>query len=94
MGGAVPGRLPTSMRIAAAAQALILLSFGATVATRARMILPRWHAASRKLIWVVVAYTVAGTILNAMTPSYWERVVWLPVVLALGICAIVVARAP
>jgi hypothetical protein len=73
MGGAFPGRLPTTMRVAAVVQALVLLLFGTIVAVRARLILTRWHAASRKLVWVVVGYTVVGTVLNAITPSPWEH---------------------
>jgi multisubunit Na+/H+ antiporter MnhG subunit len=93
MGGAFPGRLPATMRVAAVVQGLVLLLFGAIVAVRARLMLTRWHAASRKLVWVVIAYTVVGTVLNAITPSAWERALWLPVALVLGICAVVVARA-
>lgn len=92
LGGAFPGQLPRGMRVAAFVQALVLLLFIAIIAARARLMLPRWHAASRYLVWVVIAYTAAGTVLNAITPSTWERVLWLPVVLAMGVCAIVVAR--
>lgn len=92
MGGAFPGTLPTGMRVAAAAQAAVLLLFGLVVASRARLLLPRWHGASQKLVWAVVAYTVIGAVLHAITPSTWERALWLPVVLGLGACAFVVAR--
>lgn len=93
MGGAFPERLPPTMRVAAFAQALVIFFFGAIVAVRARLIGSWWwHAISRKLVWLVVAYTVAGTVLNAITPSPWERTLWLPVVVILGISAVVVAR--
>ena len=93
MGGAFPGRLPASMRLAAMVQALVLVLFGGIVGARARLFLPRWHTGSRKLVWVVVAYTVVGVVLNAITPSAGERAMWLPVTLVLGACAVVVARA-
>jgi hypothetical protein len=80
------------MRLAALMQALVLALFSAVILVRARLMLPRWHGASRRLVWLVIAYTVVGSVLNAITPSVWERVLWLPVVLALGICAMVVAR--
>jgi hypothetical protein len=92
MGGAFSGQLPTPMRVAAVVQALLLVGFALIVAARAGLILPRWHRASRKLIWVVVAYTVVGAVLNAATPSAAERALWLPVTLLLGVCAVVVAR--
>ncbi len=93
MGGAFSGRLPAVMRVAAVGQALLLLLFSLIVATRAGLILPRWYHASRKLAWVVVAYTLVGTVLNAVTPSGAERALWLPLTLVLGTCAFVVARA-
>jgi hypothetical protein len=92
MGGTFPGRLPPPLRVAAMVQALVLLLFGVIVAARARLALTRWHAVSRKLIWVVVGYTVLGAVLNAITASPWERALWLPVTLVLGICAAAVTR--
>ena len=93
MGGAFPGRLPPRMRIAALGSAVLLAAFGAIVAARAGLALPRWERASRRLIWAVVAYAVVGVVLNAATPSAGERAVWLPVALVLAACALVVARA-
>ncbi len=92
MGGAFPGRLPPRMRAAAVASAVLWLAFAAVIAARAGLALPRWRGASRRLSWVVVAVTLAGVALNAATPSPWERVLWLPVTLALAACALVVAR--
>ena len=37
----------------------------------------------------VVAYAALGVALNAATPSARERVLWLPVVIALAVCALV-----
>lgn len=92
MGGAFPGRLPPPMRAAAVASAVLWFAFAAVVAARAGLALPRWRGASRRLIWVVVVVSVVGVALNAATPSPWERVLWLPVTLALAACALVVAR--
>jgi hypothetical protein len=92
MGGAFPGRFPPPMRAAAVAQALVLLLFGAVVFARAGLVLPRWAATSRRLIWVVVGFMAVGAVLNALTPSPWERAVWLPMTLALLGCSVVVAR--
>jgi hypothetical protein len=92
MGGAFPGRLPPRMRVAAVASAVLWLAFAAVVAARAGLALPRWRGASRRLIWVIVAVTLVGVALNAVTSSPWERALWLPVALALAACALVVAR--
>ncbi len=92
MGGAFPGRLPPRGRVGAGASALLLLLSGAVVAARAGLALPSWRAASRKLVWAVVALMAVGAVLNAITPSHWERALWLPVVLVQLACVVVVAR--
>lgn len=92
MGGANPGRLPPAMRAAAFASAALIAVSGAIVAARAGLMLPRWHRRSRRLVWVVVAYLVVAAVLNAITPSARERALWLPVVLVMLGCAVVVAR--
>jgi len=92
MGGAFPGRLPSYMRVVAAGSAVLLLTFAAVVAARANLALPRWRRASRLLIWMVVAYSLLGVVLNAVTPSAQERLLWLPVAVGLAGCALVVAR--
>ena len=92
MGGAVRGPLPPAMRAAAVGSAVLLLAFGAVVAARAELALPRWRHVSRRLVWVVVAYTWIGVVLNAITPSARERMLWLPVALGLAVCAWIVAR--
>lgn len=91
MWGAYPNTLPAHMRIAAAGSVLLLLGFAAIVAARAGLALPAWRRASRWLIWIVVAYMLAGTVLNAVTPSPGERAIWLPVALVLLACAARVA---
>ena len=92
MGGAFPGQLPPRMRAAAIGSALVLAAFAAVVAARAGLAFPRWQRASRRVIWVVVVYSVVGVVLNAATPSPRERLLWLPVTIALMACALVVAR--
>ena len=92
MGGAFPGQLPPPMRAAAVGSAVLMLAFAAVVAARAGLALPRWRQASRRLIWVVVAYALVGVVLHVVTPSARERMLWLPVVLLLAGCALVVAR--
>ncbi|MBK9574611.1 MAG: hypothetical protein IPO43_18730 [Rhodoferax sp.] len=92
-GGAYPGVLPTSMRWASLASVLLLLALAAVVLIRAGLTGLRWKPASTKLVWLVVAYCGLGVIANAMSPSFWERVIWVPVTLVLLACSLVVARA-
>jgi hypothetical protein len=53
--------------------------------------LPGWEPVSRTLVWGVVAYCVLGVLANALTPSRWERIIWLPVVSGMLLCSILVA---
>ena len=90
MGGAFPGRLPPGMRAAAVVQVLLLVTFALVVVARSGLAFPRWHATSRKLVWLVIAYFTIGTVLNAITPSPLERALWLPVVLTMLACVVIV----
>jgi hypothetical protein len=80
------------MRAAAIGSAALVLVLAAVVAARADLALPRWRRLSQRLIWVVVAYTCAGVVLNAATPSPRERILWFPVTVVLAVCALMVAR--
>lgn len=91
MGGEFPGRLPPRMRLAAVGSAVLLIAFGAVVAARAGLALHQWRRAAGWLIWLVVAYSAVGVVLNAVTPSSRERALWLPVTVVLAVCATIVA---
>src|SRR5688572_9749884 len=85
MGGTYPGRLPPRMRAVAVGSAVLLAGFGAVVAARSGLALPLWQPAARWLIWIVVAYTLVGVVLNAATRSARERAIWLPVAIVLAV---------
>jgi hypothetical protein len=89
-GGRFTGKLPGSMRVVAFISAVLLVAFGMIVSIRAGLLFPDWRPISRTLIWVVVTYCILGTLANAATPSSWERLVWLPVVLGMLISSLVV----
>jgi hypothetical protein len=91
-GGKFLGRLPIRMRGVAIFSALLLAAFAVIVEARAGVLFPDGQAISRMLIWVVVAYCALGVIANAATPSRWERMIWLPVVLVMLVCSFIVAR--
>jgi hypothetical protein len=79
MGGAFPGQYPPAMRAGAIAQALLIALMAGVILSRAGVALPTWSSASRWLVWVIVAFGVVGLVLNLMTPSAGERMVWAPV---------------
>jgi hypothetical protein len=43
-------------------------------------------------MWVVVAYCGVAVLAHVFTPSKWERMVWLPMVVILFITGVLVAR--
>ena len=91
MGGAFPGQFPLALRIAAIIQAVLLAGMASVILARAGLILPRWSRASRWLSWIVVAFAAVSLVLNLITPSAGERVIWAPTALLLLISSAIVA---
>ena len=91
-GGSYPGTLPTYMRAASLVQALLLLALVIIVLVRAGLFLPDLQPISKKLVWAVVVYCGLGVIANAITPSFWERIIWLPVLIISFASSFVVAK--
>ncbi len=94
MGGKFPGIYPYKMRIACIFQILILGVMGTIVFTRAGIMFPDWYPYSVKIIWVEVVFFSIGVVLNSITPSKWERIIWAPVTIILLVCSILVATTP
>ena len=92
MGGAYPGQFPPELRVAAVVQAVILALLALVVLARAGVMLPTWSKASGWLIWVAVAFSTLSLVLNTITPSARERMIWAPVALVLLVCGVTVAR--
>jgi hypothetical protein len=90
MGGAFPGQFPPAMRVAAIVQAALLLVLAGVMLARAGVALPRWHRVSRWLAWVIVAFSVVGLVLNLITPSGGERMIWAPVAAVQLVCAVLI----
>lgn len=90
-GGMYSGRLPAPMRVASVASALVLVLLALVVTIRAGLLLPRWHSLSQKVIWGVVAYCGVAVLAHIFTPSRWERILWLPMVVILFITGLLVA---
>jgi hypothetical protein len=76
--GASPGHFPPALRIAAFVQAGILLGFAGIVLARAGIALKRWERVSRWMVWGAVAVSAVSLVLNLLTPSAGERMLWLP----------------
>ena len=91
MGGAFPGTYPPPMRVAALAQGVILGGVALIVLARAGLVLSGWRRASRWLAWVVVGLLGVGVVLNLITPSGMERLIWAPVAILMFLCGLRVA---
>lgn len=91
MGGAFPGTFPPAMRVAALVQIVVLAGVALVVLARAGLMLPSWGPASRWLVWAVVGLLGVGVVLNLITPSALERLIWAPVAILLFLSSLRVA---
>ena len=91
MGGAVQGVMPPALRWAALVQMAVLAAVALVMLSRAGLTLPAWRKASRPLAWVIVALLAVSAVLNLITPSYLERLIWAPVAIGLFLSGLRVA---
>lgn len=80
------------MRLVALLLLLPLCAFALLVRARAGVYGAHWQGRSRRPVWIGVAYCALGVLANAVTPSPWERIVRLPVVIGMFAASVVVAR--
>jgi hypothetical protein len=91
MGGKYPGRLPSRMRVGAVVQGLLLGLMAVVVLSRAGLAVSQWAQAFVWLTWIVVGLSGISLVLNAITPSAGERLIWVPVALVLLAASLTVA---
>lgn len=91
MGGARLGRFSAAMRASAIGQAVVLAFLAVIVLADAGLGLPTVSESFRWLIWLAVAFSAVGVVLNAITRSAAERRLWLPVALVMLVSSLVVA---
>lgn len=91
MGGRFPGKYPPKMRWLAVLNMFILAFVALVVLSRAGLVLPDMLSFSRTAIWVAVVMAFAGTVMNTITPSKIERIIWAPVALLQFVTGLVVA---
>ena len=76
--GAFSGQYPSVLRVAAIIQAALVVLIVGVVFSRVGVTLPRWSLVSRRLVRLVVAFACIGPVLNFLTPSTSERVIYAP----------------
>lgn len=93
MGGKYPGVLPPNMKAVSAISILIILSFLLIVEVSAGQILESYETLAKKALWAVIGYNILGVVLHSITPSKWERILWLPVIIVmLGTSSLIMWR--
>jgi hypothetical protein len=90
MGGRYPGKYPPKMRAVAVLNIFVMALMALVVVSRAGLYLSGMLPFVRVAIWVVVVMFLAGTVMNAITPSKIERI-WAPVALLQFVTSLVVA---
>lgn len=83
MGGRWPGRLPRHARALAGVQAVTLVGMAAAILSVARGVWPVWVG------WPVLAILALSVDAHIVTPSRAERRLWLPVIAAMFVSALV-----
>ena len=91
MGGRFPGKLPPKMRLAALIQIVILFVLALIVLIKSGLAFSQFSSIGNTAIWFVVAFFVLGSILNLLTPSKGERMIWGPVNILLFTTSVIVA---
>ncbi len=93
MGGRFPGTYPPAMRVAAIVQMLQLVLMALAVLIRAGLILPAWRPRWGWLAWPVTLVLAVGVVLNLITPSPPERLIWTPVATLMFLASLRIALA-
>lgn len=91
MGGKFPGRYSPVLRVGALIQMLILMFMALVVLSRAELALNDYFEVSKTLIWIVVVIAIVSAVLNTITPSKKERLLWCPVTIVMAVCAVIVS---
>lgn len=91
MGGAIPGRFPPPMRVAAAVQAILIGLLAIAVLSAAGLVMPDLATAVPWLVWVAVVVSALAVVLNAISRSAGERRIWVPVASVLLVSSLLVA---
>jgi hypothetical protein len=91
MGGRYAGTLPRPMRVAAVGQAGVLAALVVIVLSGAGIVLPSVAQAVPWLIWVVVAFSGVSLVLNTITRSPRERMIWAPIAFVMLLSSLAVA---
>lgn len=92
LGGTNEGTLPPELRAVSSVSMVIFVAAAFVVLGRAGHWGERLAAAFRVGTWALVGILALGAVMNAASPSLWERFGWAPFTLLLAVATAVVAR--
>jgi hypothetical protein len=91
-GGGQEGELPQELRFASTVSMVIYIGAAFIVLGRAGYWGTRFSELFRRGTWVLAVLLAVGAVMNAASPSIWERFMWAPVALLLALACLIVAR--
>ncbi len=86
MAGKFRGELPAKMKIFSGLSILILFSVALFVEIGSGNILFGSQNLRQKLLISAIVFNTIQTILHIITPSKWERILWLPIISIMLLC--------
>ena len=91
-GGQNPGRLPLPYRIASGLSVLVYLGIAghylAQIGVFETLLAPNLNSFVN---WALVGFNALGLIMNSISRSSKERKMWVPVLLLMTVCSVVIA---
>jgi hypothetical protein len=91
-GGQNPGRLPMRYRVASAISVLVYLGIAghylAQIGVFETLLSPSLNSIAN---WALVGFNALGLIMNSISRSVKERKMWVPVLLLMLVCSLVIA---
>ncbi|HCY75386.1 MAG TPA: hypothetical protein DHV28_05655 [Ignavibacteriales bacterium] len=91
MGGKYPGKYPPRMRVVSLINIFITSFIATIVLIKSEIIWLQFKSFANVAIYFVVAFSAVATILNTITPSKIERIIWAPVAAILLLTSLIVA---
>lgn len=85
-------RLPQRLRVASAVAVVFWIVAALVVLARAGFdASPVPFSASRRATWILVLLLPIGAVMNAASRSQWERFLWAPIALVVGVLCLALA---
>ena len=88
MAGKFQGELPVKMKLFSLLSIVILISVAIMIEIGGGSITVESQDLRSKLVIIVIVFNIVQSILHIITPSKWERILWLPIILIMLSCSL------